>query len=188
MHTPFFILMVICFATTTGIRAQEVAIKGGVNIAAVAAAGDQHPMVSFHLGVAGYKKISTTLGMRNELIFSRQGANALSDYKFRCTYLNMPVLLDIVVGKGLSIVTGPQTGLIISAVEKMGSDERTLTPILKTFDFAYVIGLRGNITNRFFLEGRYAAGITDIWRGTGTVRNKVFQVSVGYTVGVKQKQ
>jgi len=49
----------------------------------------------------------------------------------------------------------------------------------ETFDFAAVAGLGYNITDHFFIQGRYVLGLTEV-SNDADVTNRVIQLSVGY--------
>lgn len=168
---------------------QNTFVKGGINVSSVAGLRENGSLIGYHVGIGGIKEFSSNLSLKHELIFSQQGTKVTADYKLVYYYLNMPILLNAHFGKNFSFDVGPQLGLALKALEKE-EPNRDITANLNTLDISLCMGVNYLLSERFFAEGRFNLGITDLSRisETNTYRNAVFQASVGYYFNRKNQQ
>jgi hypothetical protein len=133
-------------------------------------------ITSYHAGLVAEIKLIDSFSIQPELLYSTQGAtykNAFEEFKNELGYLSIPVLAKINLNKVVSIELGPQASFLLS--ERNNFDVKDAN----TFDFAVVGGLGLNITNHFFIQGRYGLGLTDASKDA-EVKNSVVQVSAGF--------
>lgn len=124
-----------------------------------------------------------------------EGAENVKDVKFNFDYLNIPVLANIYVGKGLALKAGVQFGFNINNKMKIGSISVNWNDLIdeiqkeeyydlggvgkvKTFDFSIPVGASYEYQN-FVLDARYNIGVTKVIDGLDC-RNSVFQLTLGY--------
>lgn len=122
----------------------------------------------YHAGVFAQVRISEKLSLHPEAYFSQlnlspadnirqiiPAADSLKDISLK--YLNIPLLVGYKLGKGLSLLAGPQYGILMSEGDLIGSGKRAF----KSGDFSLVGGLQINLAG-ISLYGRYVVGLNDI--------------------------
>ena len=82
-------------------------------------------------------------------------------------------MAKISLSKAVSLDLGPQASFLLS--EKNNFDVKNA----ETFDFGAAAGLSLNITQNFFLQGRYVLGLTEASK-EAQVKNSVVQISAGF--------
>ena len=189
MNNIYILLFLILFQPVSMAVAQNTLVKGGINISSLTDLPEKSFLIGYHIGIGGIKDVSDKLGLKYELIFSQQGTEITSDYKLVYYYLNMPILLNARSGGNFSFDVGPQVGLALKAFEK-GEREGDITANLNTLDISVCIGVNYLINERFFAEGRFNMGLTNLSRLSekDSFRNTVFQGSVGYYFKRKNQQ
>jgi hypothetical protein len=148
----------------------------GTNITVNSGNYDKEAITSYHAGVVAEIKLLDSFSIQPELLYSTQGATykyAAEEFKNELGYLSIPVLAKINLNKVISLEVGPQASFLLS--ERNNFDIKDAN----TFDFAVVGGLGLNITNHFFIQGRYGLGLTDASKDA-EVKNSVVQVSAGF--------
>lgn len=103
------------------------------------------------------------------------------DETLKFDYINVPILANVYVAKGLAVKAGIQPGFNISAKAKVASGGTSIEGDLdgeKSVDFSIPIGLSYEF-NGFVIDGRYNFGVTKIMDGADC-KNSVFQFTVGY--------
>jgi hypothetical protein len=168
------------FALSTNVQAQLVkfGIKAGLNYANLEGTTIQTDAItSYHAGLIAEIKLTDGFSVQPELLYSTQGAsykNAGTEFKNELGYLSIPVLAKIHLNKTVSLDLGPQASFLLS--ERNSFDINNA----ETFEFAAVGGLGINLTKRFFIQGRYVLGLTEVSKETQT-KNSVVQISAGFT-------
>ena len=138
-------------------------------------------------GVEAEYHISPLVGISGGLLYSMQGAKIkdIDDAKMNMDYLNIPILANIYVAKGLALKAGIQPAFNVSNKVKMNGvsvDYDKYAPDgaeIKTFDFAIPVGISYEYMN-VCLDARYNIGVTKVADGDGIGRNSVFQITLGY--------
>lgn len=147
--------------------------KVGINIADLRDGGDVKARVDFVGGVEGEYQASDIFSFSAGLLYSRQGAKvdgpADGDYTWSPSYLNVPILANVYVIKGLAVKLGVQPGFLI---DKDDNDDA------KTFDFAIPVGLSYEYKN-VVLDARYNWSLTKVGDIDDSY-NSVFQITLGY--------
>ena len=88
------------------------------------------------------------------------------------SYLNIPILANVYVVKGLAVKVGVQPGFMI--------DKDDAGDAVKTFDFSIPVGLSYEYAN-VVLDARYNWGVTKVADlGDNSPKNSVFQITLGY--------
>lgn len=133
----------------------------------------------------------STLGCRFDEFGIHQGSERIGakDIKLSLNYLNIPIMANFYVAKGLALKVGLQPQILIKAKEQMtvyaesggmyGSVDLSEDD-LNTNDFALSlpIGLSYEINNIVF-DARYAFGLTDVYDDSHN-KCSTFQFTVGY--------
>ena len=145
--------------------------NGDVKVGAIAGAEFEyqvHPIVCISFGA----------------LYSMQGSKN-DDVKMNLDYINVPILANIYVVKGLALKAGIQPAFNVSNKVKSdgvsvdwnkyfsGSDAE-----VKTFDFSIPVGASYEFSD-FVIDARYNFGLTKIMNASDS-KNSVFQITLGY--------
>lgn len=160
--------------------------KAGLNLATLSE--DYDPDVatrtSFHFGAMAEIPLSEMFSIQPELLYSSQGAtdDGDDDEEVRLSYITLPVLAKYYVYDGLSIEGGPQLGLLLSGEIEDNGETTDVKDISKSTDFGLAFGLGYKMETGLNFGVRYYFGsdINDIAESSDKIKNKVFQISVGY--------
>lgn len=95
-------------------------------------------------------------------------------------YINIPVLANVYVAKGLAVKLGLQPGFNVNSSVKVSSDNASAEKDVdsKTVDLSIPIGLSYEFNN-FVIDGRYNWGVTKVAKDSDC-KNSVFQFTIGY--------
>ncbi len=178
----------LCAATTGAFAQQEAGTvtlqpKVGLNVSTTTGDGAK-AKVGFIAGVEGMYQLSDAFGVSAGLSYSMQGAKAKEDSngKINLDYINIPILANYYVTKGLAIKAGIQPGILVSAKAKYQSVSVDIKSDCNTFDLSIPVGASYEISN-FVIDARYNFGLTEIMDG-GSAKNSVFCITVGYKFGL----
>jgi len=154
--------------------------KGGVNFSNINGNVEEidfKSRSSYHLGALVEVRLFENLTIQPELLYSVQGAKVESgdagvdDVDFK--YLTIPVMMKFyLISEKLSLEVGPQFAFL--ADDNVGDTFRT-----ESFDFSVGGGLAFDITNNFFIQARYLAGLTEVSKDAD-LKNTNFQLSAGF--------
>jgi len=122
--------------------------------------------------------LTEKLRLQPELQYSGQG-NKNKD--LRINYLQIPVVLKYNITNLFNVQLGPQAGIKIWEWE----DNQSGITDFSTFDFAVVAGVGVNVTDNFFVDLRYAQGLSNVFDEDGSApgvdgTSTNIQLSVGY--------
>ncbi len=163
-------------------------IKVGANFATVS--GDIEAEKSMRTGlVAGgflTVPVAPMVAFQPEVLYSMQGVKATDDGEEATAEIDevqIPLLLRLgrnSGGTGGYLLVGPSIGIITKAKFTSGSDEEDFKDDLKSTDIGVLVGA-GVSVNRFLIEARYTAGMTNLNDDDSSDDNKsrVFSVLVG---------
>ncbi len=127
------------------------------------------------------------VGISAGLLYSMQGASvkdAEGDPKLEMNYVNIPILVNAYVAKGLALKAGIQPAFNVSNKVKVAGisiDYDKYAPEgaeIKTFDFSIPVGISYEYMN-VCLDARYNIGVSKFADGDAG-RNSVFQITLGY--------
>ena len=149
----------------------------GINISNVTDWNDTKAKVGLVAGVVAEYGVAEKFGVSAGVMFSMQGCGFKDeDDKVKLSYLNIPILANYYVYKGLAVKAGVQPGILLSAKE--GSHD--IKDHMKGFDFAIPVGASYEYQN-FVLDARYNIGLTKANKeGNRSNKNSVFQITLGY--------
>ncbi|HNP17257.1 MAG TPA: porin family protein [Fulvivirga sp.] len=152
-------------------------IKGGVNFANVDSDGNTDGTTGYHAGVflnIGFAGIS----LQPEVLYSLKGYKDVD-----LTYVEIPILLKKNFAKVVNIHLGPQFGFLTKAEADFGGGSQDIKDQLKGSDLSVVLGAGVDLPMGLSGGLRYVLGLSDIDDspvGGGSVKNRTFQVYVGY--------
>ena len=187
-----FILLMLAFVSFQQMNAQQVQgdftiqPKVGLNIASWR--GDSYQQDSYarlSFGVEGQYAVTDKFGISAGLMYSQQGNNSMVydlqpangnmyRYKFKMDYLNIPILANYYLFKGLAVKAGIQPGFKIH--------DNISSSMTHSFDLSIPVGLSYEYKN-VCLDARYNYGLTNFEKGYNQ-KNSVFQITLGYKFGL----
>ncbi len=131
------------------------------------------------------------------------GASFRDENQMKLAYLNVPILANFYVVKGLALKVGVQPGFLLSAKENIRETATGVVSSLdrhekvdaksscKTFDFSIPVGISYELMN-IVLDLRYNIGMGDVFKdkipsdgstklvGGKSNKNQVLQLTLGY--------
>ena len=133
--------------------------------------------------------VSKDFGVTGGLFYSMQGAKFKgSNATMNLDYLNIPILANYYVAKGLALKAGLQPGFLLSAKAKAKSDGESYSSDIKDdcngIDFAIPVGASYEISN-FVIDARYNIGLSSVNDDGDAAKNSVVQITVGYKFKLK---
>lgn len=157
--------------------------KVGINLATVTGSGDQKMKVGIAAGAEAAYQATDAFAVSLGAMYSAQGCK-IDEVKLNQNYLNIPILANYYVTKGLAIKAGVQPAFLLSAKAKGNGGEEDMKDRCKSFDFSIPVGLSYEISN-VVIDARYNIGLTQIqkkieFEGESKSKNSVFQITVGY--------
>ncbi|MFQ8806971.1 MAG: porin family protein [Alistipes indistinctus] len=172
----FSILAVAAFAFTAS--AQDTGfgygVKAGINIANLTNS-DGNYKVGFTGGIFADYRFSNLFALSADVLYSRQGAKG-DDAKIKTDNLNIPILANFYLVKGLAVKAGVQPGFLLGANDGMKD-------AFKTFDLAVPVGVSYDFNCGLILDARYNIGVTKVakaeYSDDSKIRNSVFAVTAG---------
>jgi len=205
MMKKFFVLMA-AMVMTMAANAQDavgtVSLKPMVGMTIANVVGDDVEDSKMKVGlVAGADliyQVSDRFALSGGLLYAMQGCkqDGVGDPKLKLDYLNVPLLGNLYVAKGLALKAGLQLGFLMSAKASASDSGMSANVDVKdafnTFDLSIPVGISYDINNSFVIEGRYNFGMTKIMKKSGSlwgegfeaesndVRNSVIQLTLGY--------
>jgi hypothetical protein len=184
------ILLAAIIMTSVGAHAQHevgsvtIQPKVGMNIASLTKAEGADSRIGLAIGAEAEYQIEDRISLSAGLLYSMQGATESEDgvdATRKLDYINIPILANIYVTKGLAFKVGVQPGINVSGkykLEKGGSSISEDTDGVKAFDFSIPVGASYEFNN-LVLDARYNWGLTKVSKYANS-KNSVFQITLGY--------
>lgn len=131
--------------------------------------------------------VNNIVGIAAGLLYSQQGAeldtNNAADVKFKIDYINVPIIANIYVWKGLALKAGIQPGFKvnskISGAAGGYSAEANMDNV-NSFDLSIPAGISYDF-GRLVLDARYNFGLLKIFDDDYLdSKNLTFQLAIGY--------
>ena len=192
------ILSAIVMVATTSAFAQHavgsltVQPKVGLNIANMTDSDGADPRIGLVAGAELEYQVSDWFSLAGGAVYSMQGAKA-SESGFSGTlkldYINIPIVANFYVAKGLALKFGLQPGFNVSSkLSASGGGVSASTSLsnlgidIKSFDLSIPVGASYEFNN-IVIDARYNVGSTKLVDGEDS-RNSVFQFTIGYKFGL----
>lgn len=183
-----FLMAVMALATVSSFAQHAVGTftiqpKVGLNLANVTDGGNDI-RVGAVAGAEFEYQVSDIFSLSAGALYSMQGCKGEVegyDATVKLDYLNIPILANVYVAKGLAVKLGIQPGFNVTSkasVEKSGTKVTTDLDGIESVDFSIPVGLSYEINN-FVIDGRYNLGVSKIMDGSDS-KNSVFQFTLGY--------
>ena len=131
-------------------------------------------------GLEGEYQVSDLFSISAGALYSMQGAKSGST-TYKLDYINVPIMANVYVVKGLAVKLGVQPGFKVS--EKLSNktigDFNNPLGTTNSFDLSIPVGVSYEYAN-VQLDARYNLGVTNVFKGISDVKNSVFQITLGY--------
>lgn len=158
--------------------------KIGMNVASLTKCDGCDPRIGLAAGVEAEYQATDIFSVSAGLIYSMQGNKAKEEgvtLTTKLDYINIPILANVYVTKGLAVKLGVQPAFNVSDKQKLSGDKASVEAEdvgAESFDFSIPVGLSYEYNNVVF-DARYNFGVTNIADG-GDSKNSVFQFTLGY--------
>ena len=133
----------------------------------------------FIAGVEGEYYANDWFGIALGLNYAQQGWK-VDGNTLKLDYLNVPLVADFYVARGLALKTGVQFGFLMNAK----ADEGDIKNSCEKFNFSIPVGISYEISN-FVLDIRYNIALTKVNKNDGGHNEKNRSDLVQFTVGYK---
>lgn len=157
-------------------------------------------------GVEGEYHFNKLVGLSVGVLYSQEGLKfdksdmgLRDDLTIKLDYINVPILANFYVAKGLAVKAGVQAGFKVSAKAKCGSfdnegyvefdDDSELGYKAESVNISIPVGISYEYAN-FCIDARYNIGVSDALKATAkagsifeaskTSSSQVFQLTLGY--------
>lgn len=167
----------------------------GINLATLTSYDDAKMRVGLVAGVEAEYGVSENFGITAGLLYSMQGAKASTekggvkyDVTAKYDYINIPILANYYVTKGLALKVGVQPGFKASAKKKAEASANGQSASAEEdddnvsgFNLSIPMGISYEYQN-FVFDARYNLGVTGVYKENGdkTPKNSVIMFTVGY--------
>lgn len=163
--------------------------KIGLNVANVSDGDGSDNRIGLALGAEFEYRLTPVFSLSAGALYSMQGCKGTAededgntgDVSLKLDYINVPILANVYVVKGLAIKLGIQPGFNVrhkATATVSGVNVTTNLPGVKSVDFSIPIGVSYEF-NRFVIDGRYNLGVTKLIDGADS-KHSVFQFTFGY--------
>lgn len=158
--------------------------KIGMNVASLTKCDGCDPRIGLAAGVEAEYQATDIFSVSAGLIYSMQGNKAKEEgvtLTTKLDYINIPILANVYVTKGLAVKLGVQPAFNVSDKQKLSGGKASVEAEdvgAESFDFSIPVGLSYEYNNVVF-DARYNFGVTNIADG-GDSKNSVFQFTLGY--------
>ena len=148
-------------------------------------------------------QLTDMVGLAAGLNYSLQGgkwkdyhnaAGAIKDVKIELGYINVPLVVNVYLYKGLAVKTGLQVGFMTNAKMKgIIEDANVVLPLsdnylddCNTIDLSIPFGLSYEFDGHVVLDARYMLGLTNVNKdeliADRKMKNSIFMLTVGYKI------
>ena len=157
--------------------------KVGMNIANLTDADDADARIGFVGGLETEYQATDIFSLSAGVLYSMQGCKYDND-KVKTTskldYINIPIMANVYVAKGLAVKLGVQPAFNVNSEVKVSGGKYSTSADVdaKSFDFSIPVGISYEYSN-VVLDARYNWGLTKVVDGSDS-KNSVFQITLGY--------
>lgn len=194
MEMKKFILMAAVMLSSAAAFAQHAVgaftlqPKVGLSIASITKFDKADPRFGVVAGVEGEYQATDIFSLSAGVLYSMQGnkysltkngVSATSTQKM--DYINIPILANVYVVKGLAVKLGIQPGFKVNDDIKVKAGDMSVSAgsdYAKSFDFSIPVGVSYEFSN-VVLDARYNFGCTKVFDGEDCA-NSVFNITLGY--------
>ncbi len=147
----------------------------GINVANITD-DDGDAKVGLAAGAELGYQLNESFAVTAGAIYSMQGAKS-EGVKLNLDYINIPILANYYITKGLAVKAGIQPAFKVKSEAKADVVSVDMDGF-KSFDLSIPVGLSYEVSD-FVIDARYNWGMTKVFEGFDS-KNTVFQFTVGY--------
>ena len=176
----FMMIVAMAFATLTASAQAEagtLTLKPlvGINVANITD-DDGDAKVGLAAGAELGYQLNESFAVTAGAIYSMQGTKS-EGVKLNLDYINIPILANYYITKGLAVKAGIQPAFKVKSEAKADVVSVDMDGF-KSFDLSIPVGLSYEVSD-FVIDARYNWGMTKVLEGFDS-KNTVFQFTVGY--------
>ena len=194
MKKTFLFLAVLCMAVLCHAQPEvgtlSIQPKVGINVANITHGHGTDPRVGVVGGIELQSQLASYVGVSYGILYSMQGAraeNGSTKSTLKLDYVNIPIMANVYLYKGLALKAGIQPGFNVVDKYKVSNGGQSVTGSIadlgfkiKSFDFGIPFGLSYEF-NRVVLDARYILGMTEFAENDDdNSHHRVFQFTIGY--------
>ncbi len=194
MKKSMMVLTVMLFTLSTISFSQvKFGLKGGLNVTEISMEMDgfsksPDSRMGAVAGAFVNLRLSNSIGIQPELLYSMKGSNFEADVVTKLDYLSVPVMVKYYFG-GFNLQAGPMFDFLLSAEEEYDGEEEDLKDIVKGMDLGLGFGLGYELPLGLSFDARYMIGLSDINDSNDEsemefqkveIKNKGFQITMGF--------
>lgn len=153
--------------------------KVGFNIANVTDVDNSDPRIGLAAGVEAEYQATDIFSVSAAAMYSMQGYKG-DGYTSKLDYINVPIMANVYVAKGLAVKLGVQPGFNVNNDLSSKNLTYNIGSSNVDVDFSIPVGLSYEFNN-FNIDARYNWGLTKINDNTDS-KNSVFQITLGYKI------
>lgn len=161
-----FIAVLFCFSSMA--QGFKLGVKAGADMNKMEAVGFNDGFTfGYHAGAFAVLKLSPKLSLQPEVYFSQHNLDTAARFSeiynnlnvsgISLKYLNIPILLNYNLSKGIALQAGPQFGILMSQGGLVNNGKEAF----KSGDFSMVGGVQLSLGS-FVVYGRYVVGLSDV--------------------------
>ena len=162
----------------------------GISVADITHGHGSDPRVGVVGGIDLQSQVTDYLGISYGILYSMQGARQKANGAtgtIKTDYVNVPIMANIYLYKGLALKAGIQPGFNVVDKYKVSANGQSVTGSLsdagaqiKSFEFGIPFGISYEYNNVVF-DARYILGMTKFdEKDEEGSRHRVFQLTIGY--------
>jgi hypothetical protein len=188
------IMMIAAVSANAQNEAGQASIKpmAGINLATMTKTNDSKMRVGLAAGLEFEYGVTDNFGISAGVLYSMQGvkgkeywlgSNAKADITYKFDYINVPILANYYIVKGLAIKAGVQPGFNVKkkvAVEVAGVKDDATVDDVKGFALSIPMGLSYEFSN-VVLDARYNLGVTKAIKDIDS-KHSYFTITLGYRI------
>ena len=177
------LLMILSIIFSNEISAQDLTFgaKAGGNLATLTNNDEYESKFGMHFGAVAEWELSDDFSIQPELLYSAQGYERELEgrtLRAKIDYFNIPIMLSYELIDDVCLMAGPQIGLNLRAdLEGEGQEDQRIPA--NDVDASAVFGLQVEVDDSFFIQARYAMGLSEI-RTNIDEKHSVFSLSMGF--------
>ena len=171
--------------------------KAGINISTITGDGiNKKSKVGLVAGIEAEYGISEKFGLQFGLLYSMEGCKSdaviaagegasafrAEGVKWNLDYINIPIMAQYYVVKGLAVKAGIQPAFNVRGKWSVDGNSGKMKDVgyePKAFNFSIPVGLSYEYQN-FVLDARYNIGVTKLIKDEDQGRNSTFAITIGY--------
>lgn len=194
------LLLSVCTNAQNDVGGWNLQPKAGINLATMTNDDEAKTRIAFVAGAELEYQATPMLSVSAGALYSQQGSDADGqgmNGTVKMDYVNIPILANYYVTKGLAVKVGIQPGFLVNDKVKVSANGVSAEVGLKdaykaagidadisSFDLAIPLGISYEF-NHVVLDARYNLSLTKAISAYGeSTKHSVFQITLGYKFGL----